>query len=320
MKIKLLLPILLFVSFPLVAQNESLLELTDIFDMEFVSDPQISPDGNKIIYVRNFKDIMTDKNLSNLWIINYDGSQNRPLTTGNQNDFYPRWSHDGKKIIFKSNKADNRMKLYMMWLDTKETAPLTNTPKAPGAVSWSHDDRYLAFTMFVSEAEESIVKLPTKPEGAKWNTPPTYIDKLNYRGDGQGYIKGGHDQLFTLSIDGGTPKQLTTSKFDHGAPVWAKNDRTLYFSANFNPDEAFEPANSEVYALNILTAEVSPLTTRYGPDASPVVSPDGKMIAYMGNDDKLQGYQITELYVMNSDGTNSKLLSGSFDRDIANAQ
>ena len=320
MKIKLLLPILLFVSFPLVAQNESLLELTDIFDMEFVSDPQISPDGNKIIYVRNFKDIMTDKNLSNLWIINYDGSQNRPLTTGNQNDFYPRWSHDGKKIIFKSNKADNRMKLYMMWLDTKETAPLTNTPKAPGAVSWSHDDRYLAFTMFVSEAEESIVKLPTKPEGAKWNTPPTYIDKLNYRGDGQGYIKGGHDQLFTLSIDGGTPKQLTTSKFDHGAPVWAKNDRTLYFSANFNPDEAFEPANSEVYALNILTAEVSPLTTRYGPDASPVVSPDGKMIAYMGNDDKLQGYQITELYVMNSDGTNSKLLSESFDRDIANAQ
>ena len=320
MKINLLLPILLFVSIPLFSQNKSTLELTDIFNMEFVSDPQISPDGSKIIYVRNFKDIMTDKNLSNLWIVNYDGSQNRPLTTGNQNDYYPRWSHDGEKIIFKSNKEDEKMKLYLMWMDTKEIAPLTNTPKAPGSVSWSNDDRYVAFTMFVPEVEESIVKLPAKPEGAKWNTPPTYIDKLNYRGDGQGYIKGGHDQIFTLSIDGGTPKQLTSTTFDHGAPVWSKNDQTLYFSANFNPDEAFEPANSEVYALNISTAEVSPLTTRYGPDGSPVVSPDGKMIAYTGYDDKLQGYQITELYVMNSDGSNPKLLSESFDRDIANAQ
>lgn len=77
MKIKLLLPMLLFVSVAILAQHKNALELTDIFDMEFVSDPQISPDGSTIIYVRNFKDIMTDKNLSNLWIVNYDGSQNR---------------------------------------------------------------------------------------------------------------------------------------------------------------------------------------------------------------------------------------------------
>jgi acylaminoacyl-peptidase len=320
MKIKPLLPILLFVSLPLLSQDKSLLELTDIFDMEYVSEPQISPDGSKIIYVRNFKDIMTDKNHSNLWIINYDGSQNRPLTTGDQNDFYPRWSHDGKKIIFKSDRADDKMKLYMMWVDTKEAVPLTNTPKAPGAVSWSQDDRYLAFTMFVPEKEESIVKLPSKPEGAKWNTPPTYIDKLNYRGDGQGYIKGGHDQLFTLSIDGGTPKQLTTTKFDHGAPIWSKDDKQLYFSANFNPDEAFEPANSEIYSLDLSTAQVTPLTSRFGPDGSPALSPNGKQIAYSGYNDALQGYQITDLYVMNTDGSNTKLLSAGFDRDVANAQ
>jgi acylaminoacyl-peptidase len=302
------------------AQTKTNLELTDIFDYEFVSDPQISPDGSKIIYVRNYKDIMTDKNLSNLWIVNFDGSQNRPLTTGNHNDYYPRWSHDGEKIIFKSNMADEKMKLYIMWLDTKETAPLTNTPKAPGAVSWSNDDRYLAFTMFVPKKDESIIKMPGKPEGAKWNTPPTYIDKLNYRGDGQGYIKGGNDQLFTLSINGGTPKQLTSTEFDHGAPVWSQDNKSLYFSANFNPDEAFEPANSEVYKLDLSNNNVQPLTERYGPDGSPKVSPDGKKIAYTGYDDTLQGYQITELYVMNTDGSGSQLLSGGFDRDIGNVQ
>ncbi len=320
MKVVTKLLFLLFLSTCAVAQVPSNLELTDIFNMEFVSDPQISPDGTKIIYVRNFKDIMTDKNLSNLWITNYDGSQNRPLTTGNQNDYYPRWSHDGEKIIFKSNRTDDKMKLYLMWVDTKEIATLTNTPKVPGGVNWSHDDRYLAFTMFVPETEESLVKLPAKPEGAKWNTPPTYIDKLNYRGDGQGYIKGGHDQIFTLSIDGGTPKQLTSTKFDHGAPIWSKDDQSLYFSANFNPDEDFEPANSEIYSINRSTGNLTALTQRYGPDNAPVLSPDGKMLAYTGYDDTLQGYQITELYVMNSDGSNSRVLSADFDRDISNVQ
>ena len=95
---------MLFAFFLSHAQEKSNLRIIDIFNMEFISDPQISPDGSQILYVRNFKDIMTDRNLSNIWAINSDGSNNRPVTTGNQNDSYPRWSNDGKKIILKSNK------------------------------------------------------------------------------------------------------------------------------------------------------------------------------------------------------------------------
>jgi dipeptidyl aminopeptidase/acylaminoacyl peptidase len=299
-------------------QVQSNLQLTDIFNMEYVSDPQISADGSRIIYVRNYKDIMTDRNLSNLWMINFDGSNNRPLTTGNQNDFYPRWSHDGNKIIFKSNMADDKMKLYMMWTDTKEMVPLTNTPIAPGQVTWSYNDGYVAFNMFVPKKHKSIIKMPTKPEGAKWNTPPTYIDDMNYRGDGRGYLKSGNTQLFTLSIDGGTPKQLTFTDFDHGAPIWSKNDKDLFFSANFHKDEAFEPIDSEIYKINVNDGSITALSKRYGPDSNPALSPDGTKIAYTGFDDSHMGYQITHLYVMNADGSDSKIISKGFDRDIQN--
>ena len=299
-------------------QVRSNLKLIDIFNYEFVSDPQISPDGTRVIYVRNFKDIMTDRNLSNLWVVNFDGSNNRPLTTGNQNDSYPRWSHNSKKIIFKSNMGDDKMKLYMMWMDTKETVPLTNTPKSPGQVAWSNNDKYVAFNMFVPKKHKSIIKMPAKPEGAKWNTPPTYIDDMNYRGDGQGYLKSGNSQLFTLSVDGGTPRQLTFSEFDHGAPVWSKNDKHLFFSANFHKDEEFEPRNGEIYQIDVNDGTVTALTKRYGPDNNPALSPDGTKIAYSGFDDRLQGYQITHLYVMNTDGSNAQLISKGFDRDIRN--
>ncbi len=302
------------------SQTKTNLELVDIFNMEYVSDPQISPDGSQILYVRNFKDVMTDKNLSNIWLVNVDGSKNRPITTGNQNDFYPRWSHSGKKIIFKSNRQDERMKLFVMWMDSKEIAPLTNTPKSPGSISWSPDDRYLAFTMFVPKASKSIIKMPAKPEGAKWNTPPIYIDKLNYRGDGQGYLKGGNTQIFTLSIDGGTPKQLTSTDFDHGAPEWSKDSKKLYYSANYNADEAFEPNDSEIYELNLSDKKVTALTDRYGPDDSPKISPDGTKMAYTGLDDKLLGYQQNQLYVRSISGGTATLLSADFDRNISNIQ
>ena len=80
-------------------QKPERLTSSDIFNLEMATDPQISPDGEKIIYVREFSEIMSDKRCSNLWIINFDGSDHRPLTGGNFSDNSPRWSADGKRIV-----------------------------------------------------------------------------------------------------------------------------------------------------------------------------------------------------------------------------
>lgn len=300
-----------------LAQEDSKLSMLDIYNLEFISDPQISPDGKQILYVRNFKDVMTDKNLSNIWIINFDGTGNQPITTGNQRDHSPMWTPSGDRILYRSNK-NGKDQVYLFWLGTRAEQMITNFNSSVGGLSISPDGKQLAFTQFVSKSRGNFIKMPAKPEGAKWNKPPIYIDDMNYRGDGQGYLRSGNRHIFTMSIEGGTPVQLSQGEKDYGSPVWSKDQMKLYFAANLNENAEHDPRNSEIYELTISTGKIKALTSRKGPDYSPVVSPDGKKIAYLGFDDKFQGYQVTQLYVMNSDGSASKEISGKFDRDPGN--
>lgn len=294
------------------------LEPIDVFDLEFISDPQISPDGQHIIYVRNFKDIMTDRNLSNLWITKFDGSDNHPLTTGNNNDRSPRWSPDGQQLLYVSNK-DGKSQMYLRWLSNGAEAKLTNLQNSPGGMTWSPDGKWIAFSMFVPEAPKSLVQMPKAPKGAKWAPPAKYIDDMYYKGDGQGFLSPGYRQLFILSVDGGTPRQITHGKNGSLASFsWTKDSRSLIFSSNRNEDWEFQTNNSEIYKISINGGDPVQLTNRQGPDNSPRVSPDGKSIAYLGFDDQYLGFQITKLYVMNIDGSNAKCLTPDLDRSVNN--
>src|SRR6266849_1961220 len=120
--------VLSFLTFPtVVSAQDSSHKLTamDEFQLQLPTDPQISPDGKKIVYVRRFADPMTDKRYANLWIINADGSDHRPLTTGNRSDSSPRWSPDGTRITYLSD-ADGKQQIYVRWMDSGQTARITN--------------------------------------------------------------------------------------------------------------------------------------------------------------------------------------------------
>ena len=298
------------------AQLSKKFEPIDVFDIEYISSPEISPQGDKILFQRNFKDIMTDKNLSNLWIVNFDGSDMRPITTGNHNASSPKWSNSGKMFTYKSNE-DGRTQLYLYNLDNNSVQKLTNMQSSIGNVEWSTDDKYLLFNSFVEKTDGKLINMPKKPKGASWNSPPIEIDDMVYRYDGGGYRRPGNNQIFVLTVEGGTPRQVSLLDKNPSSAVWLDSDNVL-FSANLNENSDFEPNNSDIYVLNIRTGESNQLTTRFGPDRSPVVSPDGSKIAYLGYDDKYLGYQQNSLYVMDADGRNVKLVSEGFDRNISN--
>ena len=310
----------------LIAQGQSdspsdLFTLENVFDLEYASDPQISPDGQQVIYVRNFMDIMDDSRKSNLWRINTDGSKHRPVTTGNSNSFSPRWSPGGNRLLFASTKEGGGVELYMRWMDTGQIAKITNLTQSPGGLSWSPDGRHIAFTMFVPKSDPPMVSLPGKPEGAEWANPAKVIDDLQYRADGAGFLRDGYRHVFVVPAQGGTPRQITTGKFNHGGtPQWTPDGDHLIISANRNENWQFDPANSEIYRVNVSDGSIEALTDRQGPDSNPAISPDGKQIAYTGYDDEYQGYQVTHLYMMDIDGSNKRVITEDFDRDVSNHQ
>jgi Tol biopolymer transport system component len=288
----------------------------DVFSLEYVSNPKISPNGRKVLYVRNFKDIMTDKNYSNIWIINFDGTNNTPLTTGNQNDFDPTWSNSGDKFTYKSN-SDDSVQLYLHVLDQKSNQKLTNLQKSVSSVSWSEDDEYLVFTSFVEKSSSSFIKMPIKPKGAKWNKPAIEINDIKYRSDGRGYLTQGFSQIFILPVEGGTPRQITFLNNNAASPKWLTKNKII-FSGNLHEDSDIEPRNSEIYFVDTISEKIKPLTFRLGPDYSPVISHDKSKIAYLGFDEKYLGYQQNNIYIMSNDGKNIENISENFNRNISN--
>ncbi len=290
----------------------------DVFDLQYVQDPQISPNGDWVVYRRMGFDIMKDRAWGNLWLIRTDGSQHQKLTSREVSESGPKWSPNGDRIAF-SSSTDEGSEIYVHWVETGKTARLSQLPFAPSSLTWSPNGAYLAFSMNVPKSPPVIAKMPKKPKGAKWADTPRITDRVYHEADGRGYLKPGFNHIFVMPSNGGAPRQVTSGDWHHrGTLSWAPDGSKIYFSANRVEDWEYRFRNSEIYAVEVESGNITALTDRDGPDYGPQVSPDGRYIAYIGNEDKREAYQVRKLHLMNADGSNKRSISDDLDRSISN--
>ncbi|MGH8175541.1 MAG: prolyl oligopeptidase family serine peptidase [Steroidobacter sp.] len=293
----------------------------DLFNLQYATDPQIHPDGRTVAYVRVSFDIMTDRARQSIWLTDVDSGEQTPIASGEGSHSSPRWSAKGDRLAYVSTANGGKPQLYVRWMKTGESARLTELTSAPGALTWSPDDRWIAFTMFAPDEKPKLGEAPPKPEGAEWAPPLEIITDLTYRADGAGYLKPGYTHIYVTPADGGAPRQLTFGEFNEGGPLsWSADGKFIYATGNRMEDWRREPVNTELYEVSVADATIKPLTTRVGSDRAPAVSPDGSKIAYLGFDDKLLSYQNTELYVMDRDGGEPRSLTAALDRTIDGAE
>ena len=292
----------------------------DVFELQYVANPQISPDGETIVYVRHQFDIMTDKRVTNLWSISFNGEHHRPLTSGKGSYGSPVWSPDGSKIAYVSPE-EGSSQIFVRWMESGESASITNVTHSPGNMSWSPDGSQILFTMRLPADKPQLASYPSPPEGAEWTEGAEVFDHVQFKSDGNFDIREeGYTHIFLVSADGGAPRQLTSGDFNHTSPSWSPDGGSIIFTADRSGNEDLDPNNEQIIEMDLESGEMRPLTDKRGPHNSPLISPDGDYIAYTGYEDRFLGYQLTELYVMNRNGSNVKKISGRLDVDVSSIQ
>lgn len=312
-------PLLLLLPAAPTVQRDPLpaLQPADVFELEWAADPRISPDGERVAYLRGSMDVRSDRRRSSLWIVNVATRDHRPVAReareAGGDPSWPRWSPDGGRLAWVWS-AEGSSQIRVRWMDTGQSAVLARLEHDPADLTWSPDGRWIAFTAFVPAKPDVWIEMPPRPEGAHWADAPRAIEAVRYRADGRGYLEDGHRQVFLLSADGGTPRQLTRADYDCTQPCWLQDGSGLVFSANDDPDA--EPENSDLYRVELASGEVTQLTDRFGPDGSPSVAPDGERLAYLGFDDAMRSFEPRVLSVMELASRASRPLTAALDRDI----
>jgi dipeptidyl aminopeptidase/acylaminoacyl peptidase len=308
-------PCLLLVASTALAQTPNRLTAADLFDLQYVRAVEISPDGERIVYVRTIHDVMTDKARANLWMIDADGENHRPLLSGRDSYSSPRFSPSGDRLAYVGEDGNGKAQLFVRWLQTGDTAVVTNLVEAPSDVAWSPDGKMLAFTMRVPAEKPSLAEPPQKPEGAEWAPDPVVIDSVVYRFDGRGYLDPGFSHVFVVPAEGGASRQLTSGDYNHQGPLsWMPDGSAIVFAANRDANWQYERDEVDLYRVALNDGTLAQLTDLPGVEEAPAVSPDGEHIAFVRDDHQSRQYSVEHIGLIDADGGNPRVLTEALDR------
>ncbi|TRO52456.1 S9 family peptidase [Candidatus Bathyarchaeota archaeon] len=278
------------------------IKVEDLRAFKFVSDPQISPDGSRIAFVYSEIDHEEDKYLRHIWFAETSTGKLTQFTYGPGADTYPRWSPDGKKLLFLSNgrQPDKKTQLYVINIGGGEAQLIADTENGVSSPAWSPDGKSLLFTskVWTEEKPESDVKR---------------ITRIRYKFNNVGFFEGRRTHLFTVK-PGGKPKQLTKGEYDVNNPKWSQDGKSITFITNMEPDQDTSKVN-DIYRIPAKGGNPEKITDSKYNMSNHSHSPDGEYIAYVGTDRPEELAVDLDLYKMKNGGK-PKCLTDGFNRSL----
>ncbi len=239
----------------------------DLLKMKWTGNPNLSPDGTKILY--EVTTINEDKNsyVTNIWL--WDGKRNLPFTTGSGNEdtlnLDPRWSPSGDAVAFISNRSGDKQ-LWVLDHNCGETFKATSAPAGVSSYCWSPDGSGL---YYLAKERKKQSKFPDKAQ-------VTHVTKLRYKYDGKGYLDNVPEQIYYVDLGSLESRQLTTDELGGGKPVVSPDNKLIAFSANRSKDE--QDLTADIFLLTIADCSIRRVTPHNGRYRDPVFMPNGDLL------------------------------------------
>ena len=293
------------------------IDAQDLLTMRFVSQPQLSPDGTHVAFVSRWIDAEKNKYFSNLWLVSTAGGKPRRFTVGDYGDTSPRWSPDGRRIAFVSDRSDSSQ-IWLISVDGGEAGQLTTLEEGSlGSLAWSPDGTKIAFTLRPKPAADRKAEREAREKEHR-SYPPRVIRRADYREDGTGYNGGERWHLQTVSVETGDVKQLTSEDYDDHSPAWSPDGKTIAFVSNRSEDADLTPGYQDLWLISSNGSAARRLTKQSGHMQSPVWSPDGAEIAYIGHDhpDEIWGVTDPHLWAVSIESGEARDLTLGLDRPV----
>jgi dipeptidyl aminopeptidase/acylaminoacyl peptidase len=303
------------------AQTKRLITETDLFKFVWIADPQIAPDGSSVAFTRVAVNEKANRYETSLAIVPTDGSQPARKLTAGVRDTTPRWSPDGKRIAFvRAIEKDGKPQppqIYLIDLTGGEARPITELKRAASNPVWAPDGNAIAFTASTG---------PDEPTDESHHSDVKVITKATYRENGSpGYDDNAHHaHIFVVRApDSGSdkpvPTQITDGEFDEGSVAWAPDGSRIYFTSTRIAEPYYTEAGQEIYSVGREGGPITKIAAIEGNIGTFAVSPDGKRIAFIGEErgTPIRSYSQPDLWVTDATPNSTpKNLTASYDFDI----
>ncbi|HLR62072.1 MAG TPA: S9 family peptidase [Lentibacillus sp.] len=293
----------------------------DLKHIDVCSDPQLTPDGDAYTFVSTVANEENDY-ASQIFFQAVNEQEPRQWTFGNAKNSHPRFSPDGKKIVFQSTRS-GVPQLWLLHTDGGEARQLTTFKYGAVNPEWSKDGRYIIFNAPLENGEDVTVqhelsKNEREQEQEEKSKQPLVINRLKYKSDANGFHDDKRSQIIRLEMENMTFEQLTFVAADHNVEDFSSDGNYILFSANLSENEDFELKN-DLYLLNLKTKETTTLTNGKGQYGSARFSPNGGKIACFGHEFVYQGATLSDLYVLDTETGNRTCLSSDWDFQLGDA-
>jgi dipeptidyl aminopeptidase/acylaminoacyl peptidase len=301
------------------AQNKRAITAEDLYRFQLITHCQISPDGQHVVYTLQRVDKGTEKKHTNLWIVPTKGGRPRQFTYGEQVDSQPRWSLDGGEIAFLSNRGDEKQpQIYIIPLHGGEARPLTDLKGDIGTFEWSPDGS--RFVCQFRKRDQEALEREQDERKKELGIVSRHITRVYYKLDGSGFLPRERWHIWTIDARSGRAKQLTDSDvYDELEPRWSPEGKQIAFCSNRSADPDLDPDAIDLFIIPATGGDLRTIETPTGAKSNPTFSPDGRWLAYFGQEGHGQWWKNVSLWVVPADGSAAaRNLTEQFDLHVAN--